>query len=113
MSFNLIPGPQFVLLPEAIEGELIGSYTSGINSQIAVGVGIHLDDAINHYQLATKFLANNDLVNWAFNRFSGDFNVAAAVYEMYRITDENLKVSTWQSITTQLNPYNPFFVIEL
>ena len=107
---SVLPGPQFVLLPEAIEGELIGSYNSVINQQIAHGVQIHINDAINHYQLASKFLANNDFINWAFNRFSGDFNASAAIYEMYRITDESLKTSTLNSITQQLNSYSPFFV---
>ena len=107
---SILPGPQWVLLPEAYEGELIGSYDNAINQQIATGVQFHIDDAVNHYQLAAKFLANNDVINWAINRFSGDFNAAAAVYEMYRITDESLKTSTLNSISLQLNPYVPFFL---
>jgi len=107
---SILPGPQWILLPEAYEGELIGSYDNAINQQIATGVQFHIDDAVNHYQLAAKFLANGDAINWAINRFSGDFNAAAAVYEMYRITDESLKTTIWHSITSQLNMYKPLFL---
>jgi hypothetical protein len=102
------PLAPFVMLPEGYEGTLIGSYTNQTNQQIITGINYHISDALNHFSLAEQFLGHNDLFNWVLNQVNAESNIWAAIYEVYRITDPNMRSQTWNTLKQRLGQHRPF-----